>query len=135
MSLRSSAAAYRVFAGIVAACPERESFYALPSDSDYHPLCDPIAVSSGTADRTVVHPRDVFREAIRWNAFALIAAHNHPCGDPTPSGEDLDLTKRLVDVAKMHAIPILDHLVLGSPESAGGKGYVSIRNIHPEIFL
>ncbi len=134
VSLRSSAAAYRVFAGIVAADPEQESFYVLPSDSDYHPLCDPIAVSSGTANRTIVHPRDVFREAVRWNAFAIIAAHNHPCGDPTPSDEDLELTRRLVEIAALHAIPLLDHLVLGTPGSAGGKGYVSIHAAHPELF-
>ena len=128
-NLRSSSAAYNVFAGIVAEAPEQEHFYVLPTDSDFHPLCDPIAITKGTASRTFVHPRDVFREAIRWNANSIIVAHNHPCGDPTPSGEDIELTKQLIEVANMHSIPLLDHLVLGAPESAGGKGYVSIRNL------
>ena len=128
-NLRSSSAAYSVFLGVVAASSEQEHFYVLPTDSDYHPLCNPIAIAKGTASRTLVHPRDVFREAIRWNAHAIIVAHNHPCGDPTPSDEDIQLTENLIDVAKLHAIPLLDHLILGTPESAEGKGYVSIRNL------
>lgn len=128
-NLKSSSAAYNVFAGIVAASPEQEHFYVLPTDSDFHPLCDPIAITKGTASRTIVHPRDVFREAIRWNAHSIIVAHNHPCGDPTPSDEDIEMTKQLIDIAKLHSIPLLDHLVLGSPRSADGKGYVSIRNL------
>ena len=128
-NLKSSSAAYKVFAGIVAAAPEQEHFYVLPTDSDFHPLCDPIAITKGTASRTIVHPRDVFREAIRWNAHSIIVAHNHPCGDPTPSGEDIELTGQLISIANLHGIPLLDHLVLGSPESSGGQGFVSIRNL------
>ena len=128
-NLRSSSAAYGVFAGVVASAPEQEHFYVLPTDSDFHPLCDPIVITKGTASRTIVHPRDVFREAIRWNAHAIIVAHNHPCGDPTPSDEDIQLTEKLLKIARLHAIPLLDHLVLGSSDSANGKGYVSIRNL------
>lgn len=134
VNVRSAAAAYRVFAGVVAAAPERETFFVLPVDSDYHPLCEPIAVSAGTADRTIVRPRDAFREAIRWNAFAILAAHNHPCGDPTPSDEDVEITGRLVEIGRLHDIPLLDHLVLGSPGSAAGRGYVSIHAEHPDLF-
>ena len=128
-NLKSSSAAYSVFSGVVAAAPEQEHFYVLPADSDFHPLCNPIAITKGTASRTIVHPRDVFREAIRWNAHSIIVAHNHPCGDPTPSDEDIQITKDLLEVAKLHSIPLLDHLVLGAPESADGKGYISIRNL------
>jgi DNA repair protein RadC len=83
----------------------------------------------GTSSHINVHPRDVFREAIRWNANAVIVAHNHPCGNPIPSEEDIQLTANLIKVARVHSIPLLDHLVLGSPDSANGKGYVSIRNL------
>lgn len=76
-----------------------------------------------------MHPRDVFREAVRWNAHSIIIAHNHPCGDPTPSEDDIELTRMLIEVAKLHRIPILDHIVLGSSESANGRGFVSIRNL------
>ncbi len=128
-NLRSSSAAYSVFSRVVAADPEQEHFYVLPTDSDFHPLCDPIVVSKGTAARTLVHPRDVFREAIRWNAHSIIVAHNHPCGDPTPSEEDIHLTTKLLEVARLHAIPLLDHIVLGAPSFAEGRGFVSIRNL------
>lgn len=133
--LHSAAAVYNLFEGIVEANPEREIFYVLPISSDYHPLSDPVAVTSGTADRTIVHPRDVFREAVRWNAFAIFAAHNHPSGDPTPSDEDLELTGRLVEIGRLHDIPLLDHLVLGAPGSAGGKGYVSVHAERPDLFV
>lgn len=128
-NLRSSSAAYSVFSGVVGAEPEQEHFFVLPTDSDFHPLCDPIPVSKGTAAGVAVHPRDVFREAIRWNAHAIIVAHNHPCGDPTPSDDDIELTRQLLEVAKLHSIPLLDHLVLGTDDSVGGKGFVSIRNL------
>lgn len=128
-NLKSSSAAYQVFKKIVGDAPECEMFFVLPMDSEFHPLCDPIVISKGTADRTIVHPRDVFREAVRWNAHSIIIAHNHPCGDPTPSEDDIELTRMLVEVAKLHRIPILDHIVLGSSESANGRGFVSIRNL------
>lgn len=128
-NLRSSSAAYQVFSRVVSEHPEQEHFFVLPMDSEFHPLCDPIAITKGTADHTIVHPRDVFREAIRWNAHSIIVAHNHPCGDPTPSDEDIEITRRLIEVGNMHAIPLLDHLVLGSTSSADGKGFVSVRNL------
>ena len=128
-NLKSSSAAYHVFRKIVGDAPECEMFFVLPMDSDFHPLCDPIVVSKGTADRTIVHPRDVFREAVRWNAYSIIIAHNHPCGDPVPSEEDIELTKKLIEIGRLHHIPILDHIVLGASESANGRGFVSIRNL------
>ena len=62
-------------------------------------------------------------------------AHNHPDGDPEPGAEDFALTRKLLDVARMHTIPILDHLVLGAIGStSGGRGFVSIRARCPEMF-
>lgn len=55
-------------------------------------------------DATTVHPREVFQEAIRWGAYAIMVAHNHPSGDPTPSSQDAELTRKLVEVSRIMAI-------------------------------
>lgn len=128
-NLRSSSAAYQLFKRVLDGEPQKESFFVLPIDSDFHPLCNPVKISTGTADRTMVHPRDVFREAFLWNAHSLILAHNHPCGDPTPSPKDIELTERLLEIARLHGILILDHLVLGSSSSETGREFVSIRSL------
>jgi DNA repair protein RadC len=60
-----------------------------------------------------VHPREVFSEAIRHGAASLIVAHNHPSGDPSPSPEDIAVTKRLAEAGELLGIEILDHIVLG----------------------
>lgn len=127
--LCSSAAAYTLFHRIVDSKPEQEYFLVLPMDSAYHPLSDPICIHKGLVDNVRVHPREVFHEAIRWRAYALIVAHNHPSGDPTPSKEDIVLTKTLIDVGRLHQIPIIDHLIMGDPSANAGTGFVSIRNL------
>ena len=70
-------------------------------------------ISIGSLDTNIIHPREIFRPAIEYGAYALILAHNHPTGDPTPSAEDLAMTKRLVKVGKLLQIPLLDHLIVG----------------------
>jgi len=70
-------------------------------------------ISVGSLSSAVVHPREVFREAIINHAAAIICAHNHPSGDPTPSKEDKDLTNSLAGTGKILGIPVLDHLVIG----------------------
>ena len=118
-----------LFRRILAASPEKEHFFVLPLNSDLHALCEPLDVSQGSVSRTPVHPRDVFCEAVRYRAYAVIVAHNHPSGDPQPSKEDIEITERLIDTGKLLGIRLLDHLVLGSHESAQGMGFVSIRNL------
>lgn len=117
-----------LFRRIMASAPEKEHFYVVPVDAKLHPICAPIDVSQGTITKTPVHPREVYCEATRYRARAVVVAHNHPDGDPEPSGEDIEITKRLVEAGRVLGIKLLDHLVLGSPASAGGKGYVSIRS-------
>jgi len=70
-------------------------------------------VSRGTLDSTPVHPREVFKAALLANAAAIIVCHNHPSGDPTPSVDDLDVTRRLVATGEVLGIEVLDHIVVG----------------------
>ena len=128
-NLRSSSAAYAVFRRIVEDAPEKEHFFVLPMDSDFHALCEPIDISQGSVSRTPVHPRDVFCEAVRYRAYAILVAHNHPAGDPEPSPEDIEITERLIETGQLLGIRLLDHLVLGASDSAGGRGFTSIRNL------
>ncbi|MBQ1925391.1 MAG: hypothetical protein II180_04640, partial [Proteobacteria bacterium] len=65
------------------------------------------------------------RQAVQWQASSIIVAHNHPSGDPAPSRKDIELTKELLAASKVLHIPLLDHLVIGSPDS--GTGFISLR--------
>lgn len=70
-------------------------------------------ISVGSLTESIVHPREVFREAIRHSSAALIAVHNHPSGDPTPSPEDVQVTQRLCEAGRVVGIELLDHVVIG----------------------
>lgn len=70
-------------------------------------------VTRGTLDASLVHPREVFRAAIAESAAAVILVHNHPSGDPTPSAEDREVTRQLVEAGRILGIPVLDHVVVG----------------------
>ena len=124
-NVRTSADAARIFRSALTGRGEQENFFVLPVDSRFAPACDPICITRGTLSSTPVHPREVFREAIRWGAHAIVVAHNHPSGDTTPSREDIALTTRLLEVSKLVAIPLVDHLVLGSSQT--GRGFLSLR--------
>jgi DNA repair protein RadC len=83
-------------------------------------------ISSGTATGSLVHPREVFRPAIRWGASAIILAHNHPSGDPSPSASDLQVTRKISAAAKHLDIGFHDHIIIGEPSnSPTGCGYYS----------
>ena len=72
-----------------------------------------VQISEGSLNSSVVHPREVFEQAIIHHAATIICAHNHPSGDPTPSKEDKELTRTLEGTGKIMGIPVLDHLVIG----------------------
>lgn len=80
----------------------------------------------GSLNASIVHPREVFREAVKRSAASIIVAHNHPSGDPAPSQEDIHVTKRLTECGKMIGIELLDHLIIGDRKfvSLKEKGYV-----------
>ncbi len=67
----------------------------------------------GSLNSSIVHPREIFKEAIKRSAAALILVHNHPSGDPSPSPEDLDVTRRLQEAGRLLGIEILDHVIIG----------------------
>ena len=69
--------------------------------------------SIGNLNSSLVHPREVFRNAVKKGAAAIIVVHNHPSGNPLPSQNDLDITKRLVEAGELIGIPVLDHLIIG----------------------
>ncbi len=77
-----------------------------------HRMIRPAVISVGTLDATIVEPRDIFREALAGSAAAVIVFHNHPSGDPSPSGADVRLTERLVTAGEIVGVPVVDHLVL-----------------------
>jgi DNA repair protein RadC len=78
-----------------------------------HRVLRSTVVASGTLNTTIVQPRDVFREAMVGGAAAVIAFHNHPSGDPTPSPDDIELTRRLAAAGALIGIDLVDHVVLG----------------------
>lgn len=80
----------------------------------------------GSLNSSIVHPREIFREAVKRSAASIICAHNHPSGDPTPSQEDIHVTKRLVEAGKIMGIEVLDHLIIGNRKytSLKEKGYL-----------
>jgi DNA repair protein RadC len=87
-----------------------------------------VKLTIGTASSALAHPREVFREAMRESASAVICAHNHPSGDPSPSSADLAITRQLRDAAKTVDIDLHDHIIMGTRAAdPAGLGYYSFR--------
>jgi DNA repair protein RadC len=91
---------------------DREHFVAVLLSTKNHVL-DVVTVSVGSLSASIVHPREVLKPAIQASAAAIIVAHNHPTGVPTPSPEDIELTRRLDRAAELIGIRLLDHIVVG----------------------
>lgn len=81
----------------------------------------------GSLNASIVHPREVFKEALKRSAASIIALHNHPSGDPDPSAEDIAVTRRLCESGKLLGIELLDHIIIGDLKyvSLKEKGYIS----------
>ena len=91
---------------------QREHFAVMLLNTKNH-ILGLTDVSVGSLSASVVHPREVFRAALRYAAAAMILIHNHPSGDPSPSQEDISVTQRLVRAGKIMDVPVLDHIILG----------------------
>jgi DNA repair protein RadC len=113
--IRSPADVFQHFHPLLRHLPQ-ERFLAVLLDGRRHEM-----VSQGTLTASLVHPREVFRPALRECAAALVLVHNHPSGDPTPSREDREITERLVRAGEILGVPVLDHVVVAE------RGYSSLR--------
>ncbi|TBL69786.1 RadC family protein [Paenibacillus thalictri] len=91
---------------------QQERFCLLHLNTKNH-LIQKDIISIGTLNSAIVHPREVFRAAIKRSSASILLAHNHPSGDPSPSQEDISLTKRLVEVGEVVGIEVLDSLIIG----------------------
>ncbi|MEW5954842.1 MAG: DNA repair protein RadC [Bacillota bacterium] len=91
---------------------DREHFYALILNTKNQVIARE-RISVGTLNTSTVHPRELFKAAIRRSAAAIILVHNHPSGDPSPSGEDREVTVKLVEAGKIMGIQVLDHIIIG----------------------
>lgn len=108
------------------ACLQKEEFRVLVVNNK-NMLLKKIIVSIGTITEAIVHPREVFRDAIKEAGSGIIVTHNHPSGNAAPSKQDIDTTKRLVEAGKIVGIPLLDHIILtnSSYYSMKENGYMT----------
>ncbi|WP_010498624.1 RadC family protein [Paenibacillus elgii] len=101
---------------------QKEHFVCLFLNTKNHVIGQE-TLSMGSLNASIVHPREVFRAAIKRSSASIVCAHNHPSGDPTPSPEDVEITKRLVQAGEIVGIDVLDHIVIGD------KRYVSLKEL------
>lgn len=102
---------------------DREHFWCLALNTK-NQLLKLVEVSVGSLNASIVHPRELFKEAVKVSAASVVLVHNHPTGDPTPSGADVQLTRRLVKAGDVLGIEVLDHVVIGD----GGE-HSSLRDL------
>ena len=86
-------------------------------------------ISQGTLDSILVHPREVFKNAIKVGAAAIVLVHNHPSGDPTPSESDIKVTRDLIRAGQLLKIDVLDHVILGRATVERPRDFVSLREL------
>lgn len=109
--LRSAEDVFRHFHEILA-WEKRELFYVVLLDNKNKKIRD-VKISEGSLTASLVHPREVYNPVIRESAAAVIFVHNHPSGDPAPSPEDIEITRRLKEVGEVMGVRVLDHVVIG----------------------
>ncbi len=102
---------------------DREHFWSLALNTK-NQLLRIVEVSVGSLNASIVHPRELFKEAVLVSAASVVVVHNHPSGDPTPSGADIQLTRRLVRAGDVLGIDVLDHVVIGD-----GGAHASLREL------
>jgi len=105
---------------------KQEVFYVLLLDTK-HGVLEVVETTKGLVDRSQVHAREIFRRAIVKNATSVIFVHNHPSGDSTPSAQDIDCTRKLVEAGKIIGISVLDHVVIGMATQSRPKACTSFR--------
>jgi DNA repair protein RadC len=106
---------------------DKEVFWVLPLDAKNRMKSPPLEITSGILDASLVHPREVFAPAIRLGCAAVILAHNHPSGDPSPSAEDIRITRQIVEAGRIVDINVLDHVILGKPDDDASRAFTSLK--------
>ena len=106
---------------------DHERFWVLNLDTRNRIKGTPDEVSRGILDSSLVHPREVFKQAIHSGCAAVVLIHNHPSGDPTPSAEDVKLTRQLVQTGQVVQIKVLDHVILGRRTEEQSRDFHSFR--------
>lgn len=106
---------------------EQEIFWVLMLNTKNRLIRPPVDVTQGLLNSSQVHPREVFKEAIRNNCAAIVLAHNHPSGDPSPSADDLKITRRLIEAGRIIDIQVLDHVIVGRTRVESGCDFISLR--------
>lgn len=104
-----------------------EVFWVLLLDIKTRLMIPPCEVSRGTLNSSLVHPREIFKPAVRHSAAKVILAHNHPSGDPSPSTQDIKITRKLAEVGCLMEIDVLDHVIIGRKRREGGDDFFSLR--------
>ncbi len=113
--------AYRAITEITNAQEEAQEVFGILILNTKNKIVAVLEISRGTLNSSMVHPREVFKSAVLHNAAAIICFHNHPSGDPEPSREDIEITKRLVEAGKILGVEVFDHIVVGDDR------YVSLK--------
>ncbi|MCK4564534.1 MAG: DNA repair protein RadC [Verrucomicrobia bacterium] len=106
---------------------QHEVFWALMLDTKNRLIGEPKQISQGTLNSSLVHPRELFKKAVEHSCAAMILAHNHPSGDPTPSSEDIKITKQLISAGEVMGIRVLDHIVIGHRRHNSNTDFLSLR--------
>jgi DNA repair protein RadC len=106
---------------------QKEIFWALMLDAKNRLIGEPKKISEGTLTSSLVHPRELFKKALEHSCASMILAHNHPSGDPTPSSEDIKVTKQLIGAGELMGIKVLDHIVIGHRKYHNATDFISLR--------
>ncbi|MBM4152986.1 MAG: JAB domain-containing protein [Kiritimatiellaceae bacterium] len=106
---------------------DREVFWVLLLDTKNRLIASPFDVSKGTLNSSLVHPREVFKPAVQHSAANVILAHNHPSGDPSPSANDIRITRKLIEAGKAMEISVVDHIIMGRKIHDGVNDFLSLR--------
>lgn len=119
--IKSPYDAYKAITEIAKVQEEAQEVFGILILNNKNKIVAAHEISRGTLNASMVHPREVFKPAVLHNAAAIICFHNHPSGDPEPSRDDIETTKRLVEAGKIMGIEILDHTIVSD------DGYVSLK--------
>jgi DNA repair protein RadC len=113
---------------------DREVFWVLLLDIKNRLICPPCEVSKGTLNSSLVHPREIFKPAIQHSAANVILAHNHPSGDPSPSSNDIKITRKLIESGQTMEINVLDHVIIGRRTADDSADFFSLREAGLVVF-